>query len=96
MFFILTVDNTNTLELSSLDSSIILAFAKVSSSLDISSSKRPWASFAASYSAFSLRSPLSLASAIAFDARGLEHLLNDQASSLAFLSLFRYNMKRYS
>ena len=52
VFFILTVDNTSTLELSSLDSSIILAFATVSSNLEISNSKRPWASFAVSYYAF--------------------------------------------
>ena len=47
-----------------------LAFESVSSNFEILSSNNPCASFAASYSAFSLKSPLSLASAIAFEAFG--------------------------
>src|SRR5476651_1339119 len=66
-FFILTIDNASTFDTSSFDSSSKRALAKVSCMWAILASCRPCASLAASYSAFSDRSPLSLASAMAFD-----------------------------
>jgi len=58
------LDSNETLELSNLLSSIILELLKSASNFAILASNSPCASFAASYSAFSERSPLSLASAI--------------------------------
>jgi len=65
VFFILTIESAKTFEVSNLDSSIKRALAKVFPSCAILVSCKPCASFAASYSAFSDKSPLSLASAIA-------------------------------
>ena len=55
-----------TLEVSTCVSSKILALITTNSSSLIRASRRPCSSFAAEYSAFSDKSPLSLASAIAF------------------------------
>src|SRR5690606_26179641 len=65
LFLIFTYDKANTFDVSKLDSSIRRALAKTPSSLAIFASCKPCASFAASYSAFSDKSPLSLASAMA-------------------------------
>ena len=64
-FLIFTLERSVTLVLSNNDSSIILEFEYTFSNSLILSSSIPCAFFAASYSAFSDRSPLSLASAIA-------------------------------
>ena len=63
-FLMRTLLKMKTLLLSMSESSMTRALAKRFSILLILASNKPWASFAASYSAFSLKSPLSRASAI--------------------------------
>src|SRR5437763_844484 len=74
-FITFSLVRIETLLVSIVDSLTILAVATFPSRGAILASKRPWASLAASYSAFSLRSPFSLASAIALDAAGRSTLL---------------------
>ena len=66
------------------DSSMMRALARTASALEILASSMPWASLAASYSAFSLRSPLSRASAICWEMAGRSTVFMWCSSSLSF------------
>ena len=83
-----TLDKIDTLSVLISDSSITLALLIDSSSFDILSSWSPWASLAASYSAFSDKSPLSLASAIWLAISALPFVLRRCSSSFNFQILF--------
>ena len=73
-----------TLSVESLDSSMIRALLTSALSWAIFPSRRPWASLAASYSAFSDKSPLSRASAIW---REISGRCTDSSSLISAMSL---------
>ena len=79
-----TLLRMKTLLLSMSESSMTRAFANRFSILLIFASSMPWASLAASYSAFSLKSPLSLASAICWEILGRSTVFIWWSSSFRF------------
>ena len=91
MFLIFTFDKIKTFEVSRLESSITLALEIITLNLAILVSNNPCASLAASYSAFSDKSPLSIASPICCIIKVFQPFQMFMHRLSTFVSLLLYN-----